>query len=165
MEILVLVDNKIAKLIEKIGDNVLVRMENGEILWFKEYCVTYLTKDNFVNGITLLINLWIEDINLMEENYIKNYLFQICEISKLKAIPESFNLIKIPSKKDSNLFGISAYLPILESHICIDTWIENKYIRIELSSCKIDINYEKIINFTKEYFKTDKINYKILKWI
>lgn len=59
--------------------------------------------------------------------------------------------------RDNNQGGVSAITVWLESHASLHSWPLDKYISIDLFSCKM-FEYEPIIEFTKEFMKIKESN-------
>ena len=59
--------------------------------------------------------------------------------------------------RDNNQGGVSAITVWLESHASLHSWPLDKYISIDLFSCKI-FEYEPIIDFTMDFMKLHEAN-------
>lgn len=59
--------------------------------------------------------------------------------------------------RDEGQGGVSAITVWLESHASLHSWPLDKYISIDLFSCKM-FEYEDIITFTKEFMKLKEMN-------
>ena len=57
--------------------------------------------------------------------------------------------------RDNNQGGVSAITVWLESHASLHSWPLDKYISIDLFSCKV-FEYNEILKFTKEFMKLEK---------
>ena len=58
--------------------------------------------------------------------------------------------------RDEGQGGVSAITVWLESHASLHSWPLDKYISIDLFSCKT-FEYDEILKFTKEFMKLDKM--------
>ena len=59
--------------------------------------------------------------------------------------------------RDEDQGGVSAITVWLESHASLHSWPLDKYISIDLFSCKM-FEYQKILDFTKEFMKLQELN-------
>lgn len=58
-------------------------------------------------------------------------------------------------ERDNGQGGVSAITVWLESHASLHSWPLDKYISIDLFSCKV-FEYDEILKYTKEFMKIDK---------
>lgn len=63
--------------------------------------------------------------------------------------------------RDTNQGGVSAITVWLESHASLHSWPTDKYISIDLYSCK-EFEYDHILEFTKDFMKLDEMNILIV---
>jgi S-adenosylmethionine/arginine decarboxylase-like enzyme len=66
----------------------------------------------------------------------------------------------------SNLVSITAGVILLESHICLHTWRELNYLRLEVSTCKdiTPINLKVAIEYVVSYFRPKDIDITKGSW-
>ena len=59
--------------------------------------------------------------------------------------------------RDNDQGGVSAITVWLESHASLHSWPLDKYISIDLFSCKV-FEYQEILKYTQEFMKLDTMN-------
>jgi S-adenosylmethionine decarboxylase len=59
--------------------------------------------------------------------------------------------------RDEDQGGVSAITVWLESHASLHSWPLDKYISIDLFSCKM-FEYDEILNYTMDFMKLEKAN-------
>jgi S-adenosylmethionine decarboxylase len=102
-----------------------------------------------MKGMTLLVNIHTKDKELLtNDEILKLLLIRCVEAADMTPLKHTMILEHFPIHSDKGLLGgvgISGGLVLVESHIYLHTWLEQGYIRLELSSCK-EFNPDKVIN-------------------
>jgi len=106
----------------------------------------------------LIMDVVVKDssiFNKYQESTILHYIEECVRISDMEKLDEiKTYLLPVP---DSELVGITAFVPLSTSHLSLHSWPELNYISIDLFSCK-DFEIRDIIDFTREYFNTERID-------
>lgn len=86
----------------------------------------------------------------------------------LDELPAKINMTKMtlpyvvstPGNGDKDPGGWSGFVMIQESHIALHTFVKRGFVTIDVYSCK-EFDTEKALQYFKDMFKTDDIEYKI----
>lgn len=137
------------------------------------------------DGLTILVNIDNADQQILQsESLIRHAILEMCKILHMTPVLESMQIYKFPvllyNKNDQyNIYqpydikieykgdtGYSGGIIILESHIYFHSWFEEKFMRLEISTCKIPSQNDIIIliDFLKNIFKTNDISFDLVNW-
>jgi S-adenosylmethionine decarboxylase len=108
----------------------------------------------------LIIDGYGDNPKLMQD---ERFLYQL-----LNSYPEQIGMTKISSPlvfryvgSRHEDWGISGFVLIAESHISIHTFVERRYINIDVFSCK-DFNAEQVIKDLKDKFQLTRLSSRLI---
>lgn len=108
---------------------------------------------NNIEGVSILCNIHFEDdlvLVLKDESFLNAFMIELTQ--KLNLIPIIETLTSKHFKEENPVGeGITGTMILKTSHCCYHTWSREKYMRFELSVCKV-INAFEIVSFIYEYF-------------
>lgn len=91
----------------------------------------------------------------VDREVIKDYFDKIAEKLSLRMYREPIIFSPGGKGKEENQ-GYDAFVPLIDSGISVYIWSNSNFFSIIIYTCK-NFDEEKAIQFTKEFFKTDKI--------
>jgi len=96
---------------------------------------------------------------------IKNFLINTVKLLGMTPVDDTLTIRTFPTLDGRGDYGISGFLILTESHISVHTWPQEKFIRVEFSSCKPQDESEKIIESCIEAtFIPDSMKTMKLRW-
>lgn len=117
-------------------------------------------------GKELILDLHDCDLKMFRRKKIKNYFRDICNLINMKRCElfwwDDYGLSKKERQTEPHLKGTSAVQFILTSNITIHTLDILKNVYLNIFSCK-DFDTEKVIKFSKKFFKGRVVNQVIIK--
>lgn len=111
-------------------------------------------------GIHLIIDAYgIEEKKLKDTEAIKNLLGSLPKRFKMRPLRQPM-VAKVTSDKYHD-WGISGFVMLYESHISLHTWPSERYVAMDVYSCK-DFNDKKVVEYLKKYWGCKKIKTKMI---
>jgi len=118
--------------------------------------------ENRINGETIGFDVYLSE-NILEReatgySIVRGLLENVPKILGLKPIGGSMGIFTVPVN-GTGLVGHTGMIGLLESHCCVHTWPEKRYIRIEVSSCKrIDVeDVKRAIEYLSVLFQPEAV--------
>lgn len=97
---------------------------------------------------------------LSDKRFIENFILELVEIAKMKAITKPNVLYYEHEEKEES--GVTGFVIIADSHISVHTYPFKESLYLDLFSCKI-FDSKKIIRFIKETFQPGSITDRLIK--
>jgi S-adenosylmethionine decarboxylase len=97
---------------------------------------------------------------LSDKRFIENFLLELVEIAKMKAITKPNVLYYEHEEKEES--GVTGFVIIADSHISIHTYPFKESLYLDLFSCKI-FDSRKIISYVKGIFRPGSIADRLIK--
>lgn len=118
-----------------------------------------------VDGKTIALDVVVSDADrkkLIDTTFWAEYLegfVSHLDLTYIKGLEEL-----IPGKTPDEPGGVSATCILLESHCSVHCWGELNYFRLELSSCREDINSDIVCGIIEQEFDRPRISVSTMDW-
>ena len=110
----------------------------------------------FDGGKTLKILAWdCKSTKITDEGWCARFLLKLCTVLGLTRWMGPY-CARLTHPEDSTKDGASAVLMIMESHLAIHTWGEEKAVRIIIDSC-VDFNTHLAVKYVEREMESDQL--------
>ena len=92
---------------------------------------------------------------VIDENQIRSYFEKITNYLELKTYGDAIIFSTGGKGKEANQ-GYDAFIPLIDSGISLYIWTKQRFLSLIIYTCK-NFNEEKAIDFTKQFYETNKI--------
>ena len=107
-------------------------------------------------GKQILIELYGCNESLInDKQYIENIMLKAAEVGNATIVGSNFHRF--------NPYGVSGVVVIAESHLSIHTWIEYKYVALDVFTCSDKIDTNKMVKFLIDSIENERHEIKEIK--
>ena len=108
----------------------------------------------YVVGKQILMDKNIDSDKLKTVDMIKSFMGKITEALNLNVVGECSHQFK----KDNIPYGVTMVYLLAESHLSIHTFVDEGKITLDLFTCSLGVETEKIKSIIKDYFEVHSLN-------